>query len=107
MYRGVMRLSTMFDCWKKSCHGATVVPTMAMMRSTDVDVKPPWTPGTAMSWKNAEAWGWRKTASGITRRLAKMKTNMNRSHRRKLPDAVITTRATAAIGTEMYGDTPK
>jgi len=24
--RGVMRLSTTFDCWKKSCHGATVVP---------------------------------------------------------------------------------
>ena len=30
-----------------------------------------------------------------------MKTNMARSHRRKLPDAMIATRATAAMGTAM------
>ena len=46
MNRGVIRLSMTLDCWKKSCHGATVVPTMAMMSSTAVDVTPPWTPGT-------------------------------------------------------------
>ncbi len=32
----------MFDCWKKSCHGATVVPTIAMISSTAVEPAPPW-----------------------------------------------------------------
>ena len=41
MKRGVMRLSTMLDCWKNSCQGATVVPTMAMMSSTAAEVGPP------------------------------------------------------------------
>ena len=36
----------MLDCWKNSCHGATVVPTMAMMSSTDVELAPPAIPGT-------------------------------------------------------------
>ena len=36
-----------------------------------------------------------------------MKMNMNRSHRRKLPVAVMATSATAAIGTEMYSLIPK
>src|SRR5579875_3974328 len=102
-----IRLSTMLDCWKKSCDGATVVPTMAITRSTEVEVKPPRTPGTKKPRKNDEAWGWLKTASGMTRKLAKMKTNMNRSHRRKLPVAVIAMSATAATGTEMSGLTPK
>ncbi len=51
--------------------------------------------------------GWLSTASGITRKLTAMNTNMNRSHRRKLPVAVITTSVTAAMGTEMYLLTPK
>ena len=97
----------MFDCWKNSCHGATVVPTMAMTRSTDVESNPPCTPGTRRPWKNDDAGGWLCTARGMTRRLAKTNTNMKRSHRRKLPVAVITTRATAAMGTEMYSLTPK
>ena len=36
-----------------------------------------------------------------------MNTNMNRSHRRKLPVAVMATRSTAAMGTEMYSLIPK
>ena len=36
-----------------------------------------------------------------------MKTNMKRSQRRKLPVAVMATRLTAAMGTEMYSLTPK
>ena len=50
MNRGVMRLSTTLDCWKKSCHGATVVPTMAMMSSTAADEAPPAMPGTMKLW---------------------------------------------------------
>ena len=46
-------------------------------------------------------------ASGMTKKLANTNTYMKRSHRRKLPVAVIAMRATAAIGTEMYSLTPK
>ena len=46
MNLGVMRLSTTLDCWKNSCQGATVVPTIAMMSSTAVELTPPCTPGT-------------------------------------------------------------
>ena len=35
----------MLDCWKNSCQGATVVPTMAMMSRTDVELAPPAIPG--------------------------------------------------------------
>ena len=31
MNRGVIRLSMTLDCWKNSCQGATVVPTIAMI----------------------------------------------------------------------------
>src|SRR5450631_285577 len=97
----------MLDCWKKSCHGATVVPTMAMTRSTDVELNPPCTPGVVRPSKKAPALGWEVKASGITRKLTAMNTNMKRSHRRKLPEAVITTRPTAASGTDQYLETPK
>jgi len=43
--RGVMRLSITLDCWKNSCHGATVVPTIAMISSIEVELIPPSTPG--------------------------------------------------------------
>src|SRR6516164_6059744 len=72
----------MLDCWKKSCHGATVVPTMAMIKRTDVELNPPCTPGTRRPCTNADADGWLRKAKGISRKLAKMKTNMNRSQRR-------------------------
>ena len=46
MKRGVIRLSITLDCWKNSCHGATVVPTIAMISRIASEVTPPWTPGT-------------------------------------------------------------
>ncbi len=53
-----MRLSTMFDCWKNNCHGATVVPTMAMMSRTEVELNPPATPGITKCLSTGPAWGW-------------------------------------------------
>src|SRR5487761_2185144 len=97
----------MFDCWKKSCQGATVVSTMEMIRSTEVELYPPCTPGVTKPLKKDPALGWLMNASGTTRKLTTMKTNMNRSQRRKLPDAVIAMRPSAAMGTEMYSLTPK
>jgi hypothetical protein len=98
-----MRLSTILDCWKNSCHGATVVPTMAMTSRTEVELNPPRTPGTRKPWSTEPLWGCpcAYTASGITRKLATMKISMKRSQRRKLPVAVMATRPRAAIGTEM------
>ena len=43
----------------------------------------------------------------MTRKFTAMKTNMNRSHRRKLPVAVMATSPTAAMGTERYSLIPK
>ena len=39
-------------------------------------------------------------------RLMAMKTNIARSHRWKLPDAMMATRATAAMGTATYSEIP-
>ena len=36
----------MLDCWKNSCQGATVVPTMAIISRTEVELAPPAIPGT-------------------------------------------------------------
>ena len=46
-------------------------------------------------------------ASGIAMKLVTTNTNMNRSHRRKLPVAAIAIRAPAATGTARYSLTPK
>ena len=46
MNRGVMRLSITLDCWKNSCQGATVVPTIAMISRTAVELAPPGIEGT-------------------------------------------------------------
>ena len=97
----------MFDCWKNSCHGATVVPTIAMIRRTEVEFAPPWIPGTNRPWMIGLAFGWAMKNSGITNRLANTNTNIDRSQLRKLPVAVIAISANAAIGTAMYCETPK
>ena len=97
----------MFDCWKNSCHGATVVPTIAMISSTEVELAPPWIPGTKKSWAIGPTRGWAMKNSGISSRFANTNTNIDRSHERKLPLAVIPISAAAAIGTETYSETPK
>jgi hypothetical protein len=43
--RGEIFLSTMLDCWKYSCHGATVVPMIEMMSSTAAEDVPASNPG--------------------------------------------------------------
>ncbi len=60
MKRGVMRLSMTYDCWKNSCQGATVVPTIPMISSITVDSSPapPGMFGTTKSWANCEVFGW-------------------------------------------------
>ena len=105
--RGVIRLSITLDCWKNSCQGATVVPTIAMISSTEVEDAPPWIPGTKKSWAIGPMWGCAMKNSGTARKLVNTKMNITRSQRRKLPLAVMATSRTAAIGTETYSEMPK
>ena len=102
-----MRLSMMFDCWKKSCHSATVVPTMAMISSTEVELTPSCIPGTTKSRPITPQCGWERKNSGMVSKFANTNTNIDRSQLRKLPLAVIAMSATGAIGTAMYLETPK
>jgi hypothetical protein len=97
----------MFDCWKNSCQGATVVPTIAMISSTAVELAPPRIPGEKVCWTMFAMLGCAKITSGTTRKLATTNTYMNRSQLRKLPVAVIAINATAAIGTATYLLIPK
>ena len=99
MNRGVILLSMMLDCWKNSCHGATVVPTMAMISRTASLLIPPWMPGTTRCFAADPQLGWDSSSIGIWTRLTAMNANMARSHRAKDPEAVIAISATAASGT--------
>ena len=97
----------MLDCWKNSCHGATVVPTIAMIKSTAVEVIPPRAPGIKNPRTIGPAWGWTRITSGMARKFTATKMNMKRSQLRKLPVAVMAINPSAAMGTEMSGDMPK
>ncbi len=70
-------------------------------------MNPPSTPGVTKPLTNGPAAGWLRKARGMTRKFTMMKTNMNRSQRRKLPVAVMAMSRTAAIGTERYWLIPK
>src|ERR1700742_3898258 len=107
MKRGVMRLSTTLDCWKNSCQGATVVPTIAMISNTASELTPPEMPGTTNDFAACPHCGCDISTIGICNRLTAMKTNMALSQRRKLPLAMMATSATAETGTTMYLDTPR
>src|ERR1700676_1099434 len=106
MKRGVMRLSTTLDCWKNSCQGATVVPTIAMISSTAPEVTPPEMLGTTNDLAESPHCGCDISSIGICSRVMAMNTNIARSQRRKLPVAMIAISATAAVGTTMYLEMP-
>ena len=101
IHRGVIRLSTTFDCWKKSCHGATVVPTMATMSRAPLEVRPPWMPGTRKPWSTGPRVGWASTTSGTTSALPPRMRNISRSQVENLPVTVMPTRKRAPMGTAM------
>src|SRR5260370_1054425 len=88
-HRGVIRLSTTLDCWKKSCHGATVVPTMAMTSRSTLAFSPPGRPGTTKSCATRPDAGCATTTSGIISTLTAMSVYIQRSQRRKLPVTVV------------------
>ena len=97
----------MFDCWKNSCQGATVVPTIAMISSTAVELAPPLMSGVTTCRATSTMCGCASTSSGITRKFATTNTYMKRSQLRKLPVEVMPISATAASGTATYLLTPK
>ena len=97
-----MRLSTTLDCWKNNCHGATVVPTIAMINSTASEVTPPVTPGVTKDFAACPQQGCDINSIGICSSVIAMKTNIARSHRRKLPVAMMAISAIAANGMTTY-----
>jgi len=84
-----------------------VVPTIAMISRIEVELTPPWIPGTKKSCPIGPALMCAMKNSGISSRLPNTNTNMARSQERKLPLAVMPISAAAATGTATYLDTPK
>ena len=80
---------------------------MPMISRMEVEFAPPAMPGMTKCCATSPIRGWAMKNNGTTSRLAKTNTNIDRSQKRKLPLAVIATRATAAIGTAMNFETPK
>lgn len=79
---------------------------MAMIKSTASEVTPPEMFGTT---NDLAAWahcGCAINRIGICTKVMAMKTNMARSHRRKLPLAMIAMSAIAETGTTMYLEIP-
>src|SRR5437588_12783407 len=96
----------MFDCWKNSCQGATVVPMMAMINSTEVEFAPPWIPGTKKPWAIGPARAWAMKNSGIKSTFANTNTNIARSQERKLPVTVTTNQDSAEVVSDAYAEMP-
>ena len=97
----------MLDCWKYSCQGATVVPMIEMMSSTALEEAPPRMPGMTAWCSTVVKWGLVTSTSGTMKKLMATKSIMNRSHRWNEPDAVTAKSRITAMGTEIYGETPK
>ena len=97
----------MFDCWKNSCHGATVVPTIAMISSTEVELAPPAIPGTNVCWAIVAEVRVRED-----RQRDHQEVRDDEDEHEPLPAAEAAGRGdrdqrSAASGTEMYLLTPK
>ena len=93
----------MYDCWKKSCHGATVVPTMAITRSITVDSGALCgKPGTTKFLATSPIGGWTIPTSGTNSSEKATSVRQRRSKRRKLP--VLTAPMTATAATTTVGN---
>ena len=80
----------MFDCWKNSCHGATVVPDDRDDQQHRGRARAALDPGhDEVVERSGRPCGWAMKNSGITSRFANTNTNIDRSQERKLPLAVI------------------
>ena len=96
-----MRLSTTLDCWKNSCHGATVVPTIGDDEQQHRRVQPTReAAGPARRHRRFQRRDAPATPSGtISTFTAITSRNINRSQRRNDPPATTANSSTAAAGT--------
>ncbi|CNH30640.1 Uncharacterised protein [Mycobacterium tuberculosis] len=93
-----MRLSTTLDCWKNSCHGATVVPTIATVNSSTVEFRPPGNCGTSPA-AVAFTVGCAISAIGMISTFTAISRNISPSQRRNEPPATTANNSAAAAGT--------
>ena len=109
MNRGVMRLSTTYDCWKNSCQGATVVPTMPMTSSitTAMPPDPPGRSGVVKPRTMLAPAGCDIMYSGISSRDPAQNVMAIRSNRRKLPVNAVEMITPAARTTARILGTPR
>lgn len=101
-----MRLSTTLDCWKNSCHGATVVPTIATTSSSTVEFSPPGNCGISPA-AVAFGAGCASSTIGMISTFTAINRNINRSQRRNEPPATTANNSTAAAGTATIFGQPK
>ncbi len=92
-----MRLSTTLDCWKNNCQGATVVPTIAMINSSTVELTPPANRGMSPP-ATPLAVGCTNSTIGMTSTFTAISRNISPSHRRNDPPATTANSRTAAAG---------
>src|ERR1700678_700832 len=102
-----MRLSTTLACWKKSCHGSTVVPTTATISSSRVAFRPPGMLGTTPAKVVAALAGEKKASSGNVTRVAITRKIRNRSQYRYVPPAITANSNIAERTTDQKLDSPK
>ena len=100
-------LSTTLDCWKNSCQGATVVPTMAMISRITGACSPPGRPGTTMSCATGPILMGEASTSGMTTTLTAISRYIHRSQRRKLPVTVMQVSSSTAPATLAQRGSPK
>lgn len=101
-----MRLSTTLDCWKNSCHGATVVPTIATTSSSTVELSPPGNCGINPATVAFGA-GCTNMTIGKISTFTAISRNINRSQRRNEPPATTANSSAAAAGTATIFGQPR
>src|SRR5580693_4524355 len=104
--RAVMRLSTTLDCWKNSCQGATVVPTIATISSSTVESSPPGNWGTIPLAVCVRV-GCTSSTIGMISTFTAISTNISASQRRNEPPATTANNSTVAAGIAMILGQPK
>jgi hypothetical protein len=101
-------LSTTALCWKKTIHGAIVVPMLAISMKKSSLVNPPGgSCGTMLPWSTSWRGGFTRKAPGMCMRLTPQNTSAIFSHVQYRPWSTIAAMSTVTTMTVIQGATPK